>query len=219
MNKLIYSLFASTLALSVDVAHAASVAQVFTGDMLGTNQRYFESVAGIPRESFGDEHKFKVQGCNITATIEGGTVSKLRMELTPKCQANLTQFVDTFAPAPGKPLTVGAFTESSGGGLSYSASCLSMCGNAADPSVYAHWEGPRAIGFREVLLEVVLVSDAALSAADQWESQMRKAEGEDYVMETRFNCDQKYDAAAQKAFEKVQVSAVTIGTGLKASGC
>lgn len=45
MNKLIYSLFASTLALSVDVAHAASVAQVFTGDMLGTNQRYFESVA------------------------------------------------------------------------------------------------------------------------------------------------------------------------------
>ena len=70
MNKLIYSLFASTLVLSVDVAHAASVAEVFTGDMLGTNQRYFESIAGIPRESFGDEHKFKVQGCDITATVE-----------------------------------------------------------------------------------------------------------------------------------------------------
>lgn len=219
MNKLIYSLFASTLALSVDIAHAASVAEVFTGDMLGTNQRYFESIAGIPRESFGDEHKFKVQGCDITATVEGGKVSKLRMELTPKCQADLTQFVGTYAPAPGKPLTVGAFIESSGGGLSYSASCLSMCGNAADPSVYAHWEGPHAVDFKEVLLEVVLVSDAALNAADQWESQMRKAEGEDYVMETRFNCDQKYDAAAQKAFEKVQVNAVTIGTGLKASGC
>lgn len=135
MNKLTSGLFASTLALSIDVTHAASVAQVFTGDMLGTNQRYFESVAGIPRESFGDEHKFKVQGCDITATIEGGTVSKLRMELTPKCQADLTQFVGSFAPTPGKPLTVGAFNASSGGGLSYSASCLSMCGNAADPSL------------------------------------------------------------------------------------
>ncbi|PYY84818.1 hypothetical protein DNK59_16360 [Pseudomonas sp. TKO26] len=219
MNKLTYGLFASALALSIDVTHAASVAEVFNGEMLGTNQRYFESVAGIPRESFGDEHKFKVQGCDITATVEGGTVSKLRMELTPKCQADLTQFVGTFAPAPGKPLTVGAFSASSGGGLSYSASCLSMCGNAADPSFYAHWEGPRAIGFREVLLEVVLASDPALDAANQWEAQMRKAEGEDYVMETRFNCDRKYDAAAQKAFEKVQVSAVTIGTELKASGC
>ncbi|WP_259744567.1 hypothetical protein [Pseudomonas protegens] len=140
------------------------------------------------------------------------------MELTPKCQADLTRFVDTFAHTPGKPLIAGAFTASSGGGLSYSASCLSMCGNAADPSVYAHREGLSAIGFREVLLEVVLASDAAPNAACQWEAQMRKVEGDDYVMETRFNCDQKYDAIAQKAFEKVHVSAVTIGTGFKASG-
>lgn len=121
MNKVIYSLFASTLTLSLDVAHAASVAEVFNGDMLGTNQRYFESVAGIPRESNGDEHIFKVQGCDITATVEGGKVGKLRIELTPKCQADLTQFVGTYAPAPDNPLTVGAFIASSGGGLSYSA--------------------------------------------------------------------------------------------------
>lgn len=94
-----------------------------------------------------------------------------------------------------------------------------MCGNAADPSVYAHWEGPHAVDFREVLLEVVLVSDAAIDAADQWQSQMRKAEGDDYVMETRFNCDQKYAAIAQKAFEQVPVTAVTIGSELKAPGC
>lgn len=219
MNKVLFSLLASTLAMSLNTAHAASVAEVFTGDMLGTNQRYFESVAGIPRESNGNDHHFKVQGCDITATIEGGKVSKLRLELTPKCQADLTQFVGTYAPAPGKPLTVGAFTASSGGGLSFSADCLSMCGNAADPSVYAHWEGPHAVGFREVLLEVVLVSDAALDASGQWESHMRKAEGDDYVMETRFNCDQKYASIAQKAFENVPVTAVTIGSELKAPGC
>ncbi|MQA54949.1 hypothetical protein [Pseudomonas piscis] len=219
MNKALYSLCATTLALSLDAAHAASVAEVFTGDMLGTNQRYFESIAGIPRESNGNAHVFKVQGCQITATVEGGKVSALRMELGPKCQADLTQFVGTYAPAPGQPLTLGAFEASSGGGLSYSADCLSMCGNAADPSVYALWEGPHAVDFKQVMLEVTLVSDAAINAADQWASQMQKAEGEDYVMETRFNCDQKYATAAQKAFEKVQVTAVTIGTDLKGPGC
>ncbi|MGC5700732.1 hypothetical protein J4P02_11100 [Pseudomonas sp. NFXW11] len=218
MSKLAYSLFATTLALSLDT-HAATVAEVFTGDMLGTNQRYFESVAGIPRESNGDVHSFKVQGCDISATVQGGKVSTLRMELTPKCQADLTQFVGTFAPAPGKPLTVGAFAAASGGDLSFSADCLSMCGNAADPSVYAHWEGPHAVGFREVQLEVMLVSDAAINAASQWESQMSKAEGEDYVIETRFNCDTKHSAVAQKAFANVPVTAVTIGTELKGPGC
>lgn len=71
-------------------AQAADVKEVFNGDLLGTNQRYFESIAGIPRESFGGQHSFKVQGCNITATIGGGKVSALRMELTDKCQADLT---------------------------------------------------------------------------------------------------------------------------------
>ena len=62
------------------------MAEVFNGEMLGTNQRYFESIAGIPRESFGDEHKFRVQGCNITATITEDTVSALRLELTPNAK-------------------------------------------------------------------------------------------------------------------------------------
>lgn len=105
MHKVLFSLLAATLAMSLNTAHAASVAEVFTGDMLGTNQRYFESVAGIPRESNGNDHRFKVQGCDITATVEGGKVSKLRLELTPKCQADLTQFVGTYAPAPGHPRT------------------------------------------------------------------------------------------------------------------
>lgn len=219
MNKVAFSLLASTLVMSFGTAHAASVAEVFTGDMLGTNQRYFESVAGIPRESSGSDHKFKVQGCIITATIEGGSVTKLRMELAPNCQADLTQFVSSYAPAPVKPLTIGAFEASSGGGLSYTADCLSMCGNAADPSVYAHWEGPKAANLREVLLEVALTSDAAITAADTWATQMQAAKGEDYVMDTRFNCDPQFAPVAQKAFENVPVTAVTIGSGLSTPGC
>lgn len=210
---------ACSIALWFGTAQAATVAEVFNGDMLGTNPRYFESVAGIPRESNGNDHVFKVQGCTITATVEGNSVSKLRMELGDNCQADLSSFVSSYAPAPGKPLTVGAFVASSGSGLSYSADCLTLCGNAADPSVFAHWEGPHAVGFKEVMLEVVLASDTALAAASQWEGVMTKAKGEDYVTDTRFNCDPQFNEAAEKAFADVPVSAVTIGTGLSKPSC
>ncbi|WP_236176392.1 hypothetical protein [Pseudomonas qingdaonensis] len=197
----------------------ATVAQVFNGEMLGTNLRFFESVAGVARTSFGDTHTYKVQGCEITATAGGGTVSELRMELSPTCKADLSTFIGDFAPPAAQPLTFGAMAGSSGGGLEFYASCLSMCGNAADPSVYALWQGPRAVGFTEVLLEVVLVDDEASAAAGHWSEAMQKAKGDDFVMDTRFNCERTFDEVAQASFDKVKVNAVTIGTELTKPGC
>ena len=219
MMKAASSLGIATVLLSLGTAQAATVAEVFTGDMLGTNQRYFESIAGIARESNGNDHKFKVQGCNVTATIEGGNVTRLKLETGPKCPADLTKFVDSYAPAPGKPLTFGAFDESSGGGIAYSADCLTMCGNAYDPSVYALWDGPRAVNGMQVLLEVTLTSDESIAAADAWKDQIVKAKGEDFVIDTTFNCDPQFSAGAKKAFASVPVTAVTIGTGLTSLGC
>jgi len=219
MQKLPQTLIGSVLLGACSLAQASTVAEVFNGEMLGTNQRYFESIAGIPRESFGDEHKFRVQGCNITATITEGAVSTLRLELTPQCQADLTQFVGDYAPAPGQPLTFGAFEHASGGGLSYHADCLSGCGNSYDPSVYGHWEGPRAVDFMEVLLEAVQVEDAAIEAADIWRNQMIKTMGEDWVMDGQFNCNRQFDPVARQALNAVQVTAVTVGQQLRVPGC
>lgn len=219
MMKVASSLGLATVLLSLGTAQAATVAEVFTGDMLGKNQRYFESIAGIAQESNGDEHTFKVQGCDVTATIEGGKVTRLRLETAPECQADLTRFVGSYAPAPGKPLTLGAFDASAGGGMVYSADCLSMCGNAFDPSVYALWEGPHAVNFMQVLLEIRLTSDEAIAAADAWTEQILKAKGEDFVNATNFNCDPQFAEGAKKAFAHVPVTAVTIGTGLASPGC
>ncbi|OWK44181.1 hypothetical protein PSOLE_26990 [Pseudomonas oleovorans subsp. oleovorans] len=219
MQKLPQTLIGSVLLGACSLAQASTVAEVFNGEMLGTNQRYFESIAGIPRESFGDEHKFRVQGCNITATITEGTVNTLRLELTPQCQADLTQFVGDYAPTPGQPLTFGAFEQASGGGLSYHADCLSGCGNSYDPSVYGHWEGPRAVDFMEVLLEAVQVEDAAIEAADIWRNQMIKTMGEDWVMDGQFNCNRQFDPVARQALNAVQVTAVTVGQQLRVPGC
>lgn len=200
-------------------AQAATVAEVFNGDMLGTNQRYFESIAGIPRESLGDEHTFRIQGCTLTATISNGSVTAMRLELAPSCQADLTTFIGDFAPPPGQPLTFGAFEQAAGSALSYSADCLTMCGNAYDPSVYGSWEGPRAVGFMEVRLEAMQVSDPAIDAASTWSEQMTQAMGEDWVIDARFNCDTRFNQAASQLFQDVPVTAVRIGTGLPSIGC
>lgn len=207
------------LALCAPLAQAASVAEVFNGDMLDTNQRYFESVAGIPRQSYGDQHLFRISGCNITATVQNNSVTALRLELTPSCQADLTSFLgESFAPPAGQPLTVGSFQQAAGD-LSFYSDCLTLCGNAADPSVYAHWEGPHAVNFREAMLEVVLAGDAALEASSRWQQQMTAAKGEDWVMETRFNCERDFDGQAQQSFAAVEVNAISIGSGLVKPGC
>ncbi|NLY35276.1 MAG: hypothetical protein GX040_11255 [Alcaligenaceae bacterium] len=212
MSLLPKMLIASTLISPfANAVQAKTVKEVFNGDMLGTTQRYFESIAGIPRKSSGNEHSFRVQGCNITATIDNNDVSALRIELNDKCQADLSTFIDSYAPPANTPLTVGAFEFDN---FTFMADCLGMCGNAYDPSVYALWEGPHAINFMEVLLEFKLVSDAAIDAATAWKNHMEQAAGENYVMDARFNCDDRFNTQGYNAFKKVTPTAITIGHGL-----
>lgn len=202
------------------LAAPAKLAEVFNGDMLGTNLRYFESKAGIARTSNGDSHSYKVQGCDITANAAGGTISELRLELSPTCKADLHSFIGDFAPKAGQPLTFGALDQSTGGGgIEFYADCLQLCGNAYDPSVYGLWEGPRAIGFMQVLVEAKLVDDAPIKAASDWAQAMTQAKGDDFVTDTRFNCERTFDAQALQAFAKVQATAVTLGTELTKPGC
>lgn len=196
-------------------AQAATVKEVFNGAMLGTDQRYFESIAGVPRESSGNDHVFVVQNCQITATIGNGKVSALRMELAKGCEADLRSFIGEDAPRAGQTITPGVF----GRGQRYTADCLTQCGNAADPSAFALWTAPRSSGGMEVLMEMVLAGDKALDAADQWEAQMKKAVGEDYVLNTKFNCETRFDDAAAAAFKDVPVNSITIGYGLPTQRC
>lgn len=197
----------------------ATVAEVFNGDMLGTNLRYFESIAGIARQSFDNQHTYRVEGCEITATVSGTAVSALRLELSPQCKADIASFIgESFAPPANQPLTFGSF-RAAAGDLSFYADCLTMCGNAYDPSVYALWEGPRAAGNLEVLLEAKLISDQAIDAANRWAQDMSQARGEDWVIDTKFNCERSFDSQAQQHFDAVEVTAISIGSELQKPGC
>lgn len=200
-------------------ASAANLNDIFNADMLGTNLRYFESVAGIARQSFGDEHHFRIQGCNLTAHIGDAGVYAMRLELTPNCHADLSSFIGDYAPAPNTPLTFGALANSTGADLRFTADCLTMCGNASDPTVSALWEGPRAVSFIQVKLEAALTDGPALEASDQWQAHMTQAKGEDWVIDTQFNCNTQFDPQANHAFKNVKVNAVTVGHELTIDGC
>lgn len=203
------------LMVSAGVAQAATVQEVFNADMLGTNQRYFESIAGIPRESDGNDHVFRVKNCRITATIKSDKVTALHMDLVNGCEADLRSFIGEDAPKPGQKITPSLF----GSDLKYSAECLSMCGNAYDPSAYALWTAPRSGGGLEVLLGFVLAGSEALDAAEVWTKKMKKEAGEDYVMNTKFNCDARFNSVAEAAFKNVAATSVTIGYGLPTQPC
>ncbi|KAG1445153.1 hypothetical protein G6F57_017648 [Rhizopus arrhizus] len=59
----------------------------------------------------------------------------------------------------------------------------------------------------------------AADAADQWEAHMKKAAGNDYVINTKFNCETRFDDVAEAAFKDVPVNAITIGYGLPTERC
>lgn len=204
---------------AISIAQAASVKEVFNGDMLGTNQRYFESIAGIARTSDGDTHTFRVQGCDIAVSMIEAKVSSLHMQLSPTCSADLTTFLGNDAPAATPNLTFGTFAQFTHSSLRYQANCLTMCGNAEDPSVYAYWEGPRSLGFIEVILETVLAGDPALDASNVWQEKMVNATNQDYILDTKFNCESRFDNIAAEAFKNVPVTAITIGHGLTKLSC
>lgn len=208
------------LGAAAPIVQVVNTTSFFNGELLGTNQRYLESVIGIARSSHGNQHEFKVQGCDITATIIGDKVSALHMKLSDSCRPDLRTFIGNYAPPPNLPLTAGVFLEaSSSHTLKYSANCIFSCGNAYDPSVYAHWSGPRAAGFMDVVLEVTLVEDDAIGAASTWKEHMAQVVNEDYLLETSFNCDNRFDVAANEIFKNIKVTGVTIGHDLKTPGC
>lgn len=205
---------ASATAQIAQTDQTATLARVFNGAMLGVNQRYFESMAGIPQSSGENEHTFIVQGCTVIAHISDGTVYALSLDITPECQPDLTSFIGSFAPDLGQPLTFGAFEQSANGGssLSYYADCLGLCGNAYDPSVYGYWEGPRAIQNMKVVLEVQLVDGPAIDASFAWARHMINNMGEDWVIATKFNCSNQFEQTASDAFQNILATKVTIGS-------
>lgn len=193
------------------------MAQLFTLDVLGMNLAYVEKLAGPAMRSHMHQHTFRAEGCEFTLTTDAydKAVQDMEVQITPSCNLPLEPLLGSFAgPAQRlQDLNFGTLQHALGG--MFYADCLTLCGNAYDPSVYMHTEGPRALGFVEFQLSAQLVDDATLQAAHHWAQSMQAGDSEDYVIDTRFNCEpQKYNEVASKAFALVRPHRLRFGHDL-----
>ena len=206
----------SLLASTGAVAQQDALNKIFTADMLKADRAYLEQFTGPARNTYesaaGTRRVYKLGECEVGAYFDENVVLALRLDLTPQCSFDLNRFVrpreGRFPPA--NAMKFGDFDTAMNGGGQYHADCLFLCGNAAESVVFQDWTGVQADNWLVVRLEVPLREDPAIDAGFAWREAMA-GEDEDWRIDARFNCTDRYDARAHDAFRNVQVSAITVG--------
>ncbi|WP_417285242.1 hypothetical protein [Comamonas sp.] len=192
--------------------------QLFSLETVGMNLAYVEKIAGPAMRSEFHRHQFRSDGCEVTLLTDDAdkVVNGVEVAIAPSCNLSLAPLLGGFAGEPPitlNELTFGKYEQMLGGG--YYADCLSLCGNAADPVVYLHAEGSRAMHLMEFMVQAPMVSGPVLNATSQWRDAMIKAESEDYVLDTRFNCDpQRFRSVIATGLAAVKPTAFTFGRDL-----
>lgn len=199
-----------------------TLAKIFTPQMLNANLAYFEKFTGPAMTSFpvsktraelreydlGDE-------CIVWTDVANDKIWSMGVKLGPKCTVDLNKFRHYGGQLPtANQLTVGEFSGPTEA-VKFASDCLTLCGNAADPLVFAYSQGSHADGFIDVAVGIGLVNDQALGAANKWKATMESARGEDYVIDLKFNCDEDFNEAALEAFRDVPITAVMVGVELE----
>lgn len=195
--------FATLLAVSNSVWAAPSVTSVMKTENLG---KPLKSLGlGAPPETEYLIHSYQVNGCKVDVEVKNDlskTIVALSIAATSSCQS--AQLSEVFKGQKTPNLTTLTFGQLTSvmGAARYTADCLSLCGNAYDPSVYASWD--------VLVAEVVLVNGPAIDASMNWEKAIDSKYGEDYVVDNRFNCTQEFDALAAQEFKNVKVTKLTL---------
>ena len=193
-----------------DSSNRTAFSEIFSLDTIGTQVAYFEKLYGPAKKVFGEERLYPIDGCNVY--VHGVTsIQALSLEITDQCNFDLAPFVMSDKPVPANNLTFGRLDQETGQMGSFFADCLMMCGNAYDPSIYLIWEGPRANGFTNVQVTAPIVDNNIFVASRIWQDAMVVEQGEDWVVDTKFNCDHRYDPVARRALANISVTTVKVG--------
>ena len=208
-------------------AAVQALGQVFTLNMLNAHSAYLKSITGPAWKlnagvAQGTEQRiYQVQGCQVTVGVSNGAVQSLGMALSSGCSVDLSRFFNKSRTAPpANAMTfgdLGNFVSDYGNSSeqgSFAADCLDGCGNAYDPLVYGHYVGPQSDDNLEIVASASTADAATGDAASKWEALMQAQSGQDYVDNTTFNCDGKYDAQAASFLQNVRITSITIGWNL-----
>ena len=175
---------AEATAAAPEAAPAAGGAATID-QMLGVQVAYLESKLGPARTVQDKERTYEVGDCTVRVSAEGGEVVGYAVPMTPACSTQALAALKDYDLPQKIDLTMGEFAAARGN-ADFKADCLMLCGNAADPWVYLESAGPRVSpGIRA---SAVMVSDATIDAAFRIRDAIKAAKGEDYVIDTTFNC-------------------------------
>lgn len=215
----------AVLAAALAASPAGAMAPPYVGGIvlpntLGAEVKWLESLVGpaFRVDIEGEHNTYLVGECELGVQIAGGKIVGYDMAVSEACNFDLSKFMTNSPPPALDKLTFGSFDAAIGNNLvSYQADCLKSCGNAANPVLYATWEGGRADNMITVVLGAEQVAEDAVEAGYAWEQAIEKTEGEDYVIGTTFNCDGKYNDQARALMKDVKPTWIAVGQ-VKAPG-
>jgi len=215
-----------------------SLQDIFNADMLNVRMPFLESRVGVARRVFnvaGEQGRtYVIDGCDVTAYIRKKEVVAYSLVLggsepwrsaKGNCNIDISTFTDETLRT--NDLTIGKFINVMGTGLAgmgltgfgadprnlFRAACITSCGNAADPTVEFHWDGPLASGLLKIDLISTISDSTSIDAAERWKNLITKAEGETYVINAKYNCDERYQKIGLQLFRDVQVHEIIIRSG------
>lgn len=191
--------------------------QLFSTETIGMNLAYAQQIAGPAIRSEFHRHLFRTDGCDITLISDEAdkVIESVEVDIAPSCSLSLKSVMHVSEGQPDMPLS--ALTFGSFESLlpsHYYADCLSLCGNAADPVVYLEAKGSRVTGFINYAVQAPMVDGTVLDASFAWRDAMTKAESEDYVLDTRFNCEpERFRSVISAGLQNAKPTVFSFGRG------
>lgn len=202
----------------VDVAGGESAAAALqfaiSPEAIGANPGYLEQRLGVPKVKTKYQIVFEVSGCRVDYGVEGNAVSSIDADVTASCQPTVQGVKIT------PSTTYGQIHRKEPWG-SYIASCLSGCGNAADPTVDLSYPGSRSNQFLGIHYSAGY--DQVSSALERWDKAVRAERGlgefdtpDDYEA---FSCVAGPPDAVSAQLEKVRVRHIQIRDEVNGGSC
>ena len=189
--------------------------KLFRPSTLGSQIAYWNHQIGPAWKVWGNTQVYKVGDCRVELNVNRGVIESMSLDISSKCNPDIAGFLAS--PKPIYPYQM-TFASWDGEG-EYYADCLLMCGNAEAAYVHLFIPGFHANNFIDVTLTSNMEEDPTLTQALKWEKIMENKEGEDYVIDEKFNCDQKYEHVAEKLLKSSPINRITVGVDLSAKMC
>ncbi|ATC34398.1 hypothetical protein CA606_19810 [Caulobacter vibrioides] len=192
---------------------APAITELFVADMLGADRAFVERRIGPAKYVNDGERKYVVAGCNVTINYKGNAVRNMAIDgLSNRCTFNVAKFYPQERLTDAASLTFGGFDKMFRNTV-YFPQCFGTCGNSANPSLTAHYDGSHAEQFVEIQVSNSYPYRGA--AADK---AFRKVM--DAITSTPSNIDDNADcsvavsAIAQTYFTGVQINNIVVGYDL-----